>query len=242
MCKSTSRSEERPARQLLVSLVPCFSPPTLAVTNSFIIIFSQTQGATRKPRKQFLETIAKLKDGRPGPTSYTDGTAKYFRFGGKNGTIFDSTYGSVKTSRFGPGLLESMQKQTRPKTAPLRGERRRQQMLQYTLPNTRERLEHSQKRSTTAANSEGQKVQTDTFQRAPSFVFGPGFGKAESKSKIKKQPLSSSTYRTKFGIKAKNKGAFAPPTSLNAKQLERLRKVLGKDQFGHGNFLANHVK
>ena len=200
-------------------------------------------GAVQKPNRRLAETIAKLEDDRPGPTTYSDGTASYYRFGGKNGTIFDSTYKSVKTSRFGPGLLESMHQQTRPRTAPLRGETRKQQLLQYTLPNTRERLERSQKKSrTTGTNMTDQKVQTDSFRRAPSFVFGPGFGKAESKSKIKKPPMSSSTYRPKFGIKSKHKGAFAPPTSLNAKQLERLRKALGGDQFGHGNFLVKHTK
>ena len=197
----------------------------------------------RKPNTKLAETIAKLEDGRPGPTTYADGTASYYRFGGKNGTIFDSTYKSVKTSRFGPGLLESMHQRERPRTAPLQGEPRKQQLLQYTLPNTRERLERSLKKSRTiVTNMTEQKVQTDTFRRAPSFVFGPGYGRAETKSKIKKPSLSSSTYRPKFGIKSKHKGAFAPPTSLNAKQLERLRKALGGDKFGHGSFLVKHTK
>jgi len=123
----------------------------------------------------------------------------------------------------------------------LKGRERKEMMMSYTLPNTRNRLENSRPRpSSAAASGRSDKVQKDRFRRAPTFAFGPGFGRPASKSKVKKQELSSSSYVSKFGIHAKHSGNFAPVTCLNAKQQARLRSALNNDKSGHANFIKKY--
>jgi hypothetical protein len=187
------------------------------------------------------DRLERLDYSRPDATSYADGTARYFRFGGEGGKIMDSTVRSVKTVRFGPGLADSLQQKMRPSSAPLKGRERKEMMMTYTLPNTRSRLENSQPRpSSAAASGRSDKVQKDRFRRAPTFAFGPGFGRPASKSKVQKQELSSSSYVSKFGIQAKHSGGFAPVTCLNAKQLARFHIALNKDKSGHANFIKKY--